>query len=69
MKVGDLVIFRSDTVPGVIVAERRRDNPDYRNHRIGVLWMDCKEVTWEPVEYLRVISERGDNEQGRLGTL
>jgi hypothetical protein len=61
MKVGDLVIFRSDTVPGLIVSERR-DNPDYRNHRIGVLWMDCKEVTWEPVEYMRVISEREEGE-------
>ena len=61
MKVGDLVLFRSDTVPGVIVAERR-ENPDYRNHRIGVLWMDStNEVCWEPVEYLRVISET-DNE-------
>jgi len=45
----------------VIVAERR-ENPDYRNHRIGVLWMDStNEVCWEPVEYLRVISET-DNE-------
>ena len=58
MKVGDLVIFRSDTVPGLIVSERR-DNGDSR-HRIGVLWMDCKEVTWEPVEYMRVISENGE---------
>jgi len=60
MKVGDLVVFRSDTVPGLIVSERCSDlNP--KKPRIGVLWIDCDAVSWEPVEYLRVISER-DNE-------
>ena len=60
MQVGDLVVFRSDTVPGVIVAERR-DDPLPKKLRVGVLWMDCNDVSWEPAEYLRVISER-DNE-------
>jgi len=60
MQIGDLVVFRSDTVPGLIVSERCSDlNP--KKPRIGVLWVDCNEVCWEPAEYLRVISER-DNE-------
>ena len=60
MQVGDLVVFRSDTVPGIIVSERPvKEQTKVR--RIGVLWVDCNEVCWEPAEYLRVISER-DNE-------
>ncbi len=60
MQVGDLVVFRSDTVPGIIVSERPV-NQQTKVLRIGVLWMDCNDVSWEPAEYLRVISER-DNE-------
>ena len=57
MKVGDLVLFRSDTVPGVIVSERCNDLSP-KNPRIGVLWMDSiNEVCWEPVDLSRVISE------------
>ena len=57
MKVGDLVVFRSDTVPGVVVAEKRRFDGQH-NQRIGVIWSDCNnEVFWEPVKYMRVISE------------
>lgn len=60
MQIGDLVLFRSDTVPGVIVAERRGEEQT-KVHRIGVLWMDSiNEVCWEPVEYLKVISENGE---------
>ena len=60
MQIGDLVVFRSDTVPGIIVAERPA-NQQTKVPRIGVLWIDCNDVSWEPAEYLRVISER-DNE-------
>ena len=60
MQVGDLVVFREDTVPGVIVAERR-DDPLPKKLRVGVLWIDCNDVSWEPIQYLRVISET-DNE-------
>ena len=60
MQVGDLVVFRDDRVPGVIVAKRRGEEQT-KVHRIGVLWMDCNEVAWEPAVYLRVISET-DNE-------
>jgi hypothetical protein len=56
MQVGDLVVFRSDTVPGIIVAERT-DEEQTKVQRIGVFWVDCNEVCWEPAEYLRVISE------------
>ena len=55
MQIGDLVIFRSDTVPGIIVAQR----PDEEKTivpRIGVWWIDCQSVSWEPMEYLKVIS-------------
>ena len=55
MQVGDLVVFREDSVPGVIVAERRGEEQT-KVQRIGVLWMDCNEVAWEPAAYLRVIS-------------
>ena len=57
MQVGDLVVFRSDTVPGIIVSERR-DNQQTKVLRIGVLWVDCNDVCWEPAEYLKVISEK-----------
>ena len=60
MQVGDLVVFRDDRVPGVIVAKRRGEEQT-KVHRIGVLLMDCNEVAWEPAVYLRVISET-DNE-------
>ena len=60
MQVGDLVVFRDDRVPGVIVAERP-DEKQTKVPRIGVLWIDCNDVSWEPAEYLRVISET-DNE-------
>ena len=60
MQVGDLVVFRDDRVPGVIVAERR-DDPLPKKLRVGVLWIDCNDVSWEPIQYLRVISET-DNE-------
>jgi hypothetical protein len=60
MQVGDLVVFRSDTVPGIIVSERPVKEQT-KVPRIGVLWVDCKYVCWEPAEYLRVISEK-DNE-------
>ena len=60
MQVGDLVVFRSDTVPGIIVSERPVKEQT-KVPRIGVLWVDCKYVCWEPAEYLKVISER-DNE-------
>ena len=60
MQIGDLVVFRSDTVPGVIVSERPA-NQQTKVPRIGVLWVDCNEVCWEPAEYLRVISKK-DNE-------
>ena len=60
MQVGDLVVFRSDTVPGIIVSERPAKEQT-KVPRIGVLWVDCKYVCWEPAEYLRVISEK-DNE-------
>jgi len=60
MQVGDLVVFRSDTVPGIIVAERP-DAEQTKVPRIGVLWIDCNDVSWEPAEYLRVINGT-DNE-------
>jgi hypothetical protein len=60
VKVGDLVVFRSDTVPGIIVSERPVKEQT-KVPRIGVLWVDCNEVCWEPAEYLKVISEK-DNE-------
>jgi len=60
VQVGDLVVFRSDTVPGIIVSERPVKEQT-KVPRIGVLWVDCNEVCWEPAEYLRVISEK-DNE-------
>ena len=61
MQVGDLVVFRSDTVPGIIVAERP-DEEQTKVQRIGVLWIDCSDVSWEPAEYLKVISEtRNEN--------
>ena len=60
MQVGDLVVFRSDTVPGIIVSERPVKEQT-KVPRIGVLWVDCNEVCWEPAAYLKVISER-DNE-------
>ena len=61
MKVGDLVVFRSDTVPGVVVAEKR-GNPDQYDQRIGVVWSDChNEVFWEPVKLMRVISTNKEN--------
>ena len=60
MQIGDLVIFRSDTVPGIIVAERT-DEEQTKVQRIGVLWIDCSDVSWEPADYLRVISGT-DNE-------
>ena len=56
MQVGDLVVFRDDRVPGVIVAERP-DAEQTKVPRIGVLWIDCNDVSWEPAEYLKVISE------------
>ena len=63
MKVGDLVVFRSDRVPGVVVAEKR-GNPDQHNQRIGVIWSDCNnEVFWEPVKDMRVISETEKKER------
>ena len=63
MKVGDLVVFRSDTVPGVVVAEKR-GNADQHNQRIGVVWSDChNEVFWEPVKLMRVISETENKER------
>jgi hypothetical protein len=57
MQVGDLVVFRSDTVPGIIVLERPA-NQQTKVPRIGVLWIDCNDVSWEPAEYLKVISEK-----------
>jgi hypothetical protein len=60
VQIGDLVVFRSDTVPGVIVSERPAKQQT-KVPRIGVLWVDCNEVCWEPAEYLRVISKK-DNE-------
>ena len=57
MQVGDLVVFRSDTVPGIIVSERPAKEQT-KVPRIGVLWVDCKYVCWEPAEYLKVISEK-----------
>ena len=60
MQVGDLVVFRSDTVPGIIVSERPVKEQT-KVPRIGVLWVDCNDACWEPAEYLRVISEK-DNE-------
>jgi hypothetical protein len=67
MKVGDLVVFRRDTVPGLIVALRptiayppryeRYCHGQVRDDRIGVLWSDVDVVTWEPMKYLRVINE------------
>ena len=61
MQIGDLVIFRSDTVPGIIVAQRP-DEEKTKVPRIGVLWIDCSDVSWEPAEYLKVISEtRNEN--------
>ena len=67
MQIGDLVVFRSDTVPGIIVATKRLGFPtegmekSLRVERIGILWIDCNDVCWEPAEYLKVISET-DNE-------
>ena len=60
MQIGDLVIFRSDTVPGIIVAQRP-DEEKTKVPRIGVWWIDCQSVSWEPAEYLRVINGT-DNE-------
>jgi len=60
MQVGDLVVFRGDRVPGVIVAERP-DEEQTKVPRIGVLWIDCNDVSWEPAEYLKVING-ADNE-------
>jgi len=61
MQIGDLVVFRSDTVPGIIVAQRP-DEEQTKVQRIGVLWVDCNDVCWEPAEYLKVISEtRNEN--------
>ena len=60
MQIGDLVVFRSDTVPGIIVSERPVKEQT-KVPRIGVLWVDCNYVCWEPAAYLKVISER-DNE-------
>jgi hypothetical protein len=57
MQVGDLVVFRSDTVPGIIVSERPVKEQT-KVPRIGVLWIDCNDVSWEPAEYLKVISEK-----------
>jgi len=61
VQVGDLVVFRSDTVPGIIVAQRP-DEEKTKTPRIGVLWIDCNDVSWEPAEYLRVISEKNNGE-------
>ena len=60
MQIGDLVVFRSDTVPGIIVSVRP-GKEQTKVPRIGVLWVDCNYVCWEPAAYLKVISER-DNE-------
>ena len=59
MQVGDLVVFRSDTVPGLIVAKLHPDAEQRARTRnkMGILWVDCNDVCWEPAEYLRVISE------------
>ena len=60
MKVGDLVVFRSDSrVPGLIVAKLHPDVEQRARTRnkMGILWMDCNDVCWEPAEYLKVISE------------
>ena len=62
MQVGDLVVFRSDTVPGIIVAQRP-DEEKTKVPRIGVWWVDCQSVSWEPMEYLKVISETKNGEQ------
>ena len=63
MKVGDLVVFKGDTVPGVVVAEKRRFDGQH-NQRIGVIWSDCNnEVFWEPVKDMRVISETEKKER------
>ena len=60
MKIGDLVLFRSDErVPGIIVSERPA-NQQTKVLRIGVLWNDCSDVMWEPAESLKVISEHGE---------
>ena len=56
MKVGDLVVFRSDKVPGLIVAQRSVEEQT-KVPRMGILWIDCDYITWEPAEYLKVISE------------
>jgi hypothetical protein len=63
MQVGDLVVFRSDTVPGIIVREHKQDPARTGSRRFGILWNDCDSITWEPMEYLKVISENGGEQK------
>ncbi len=62
MQVGDLVIFPCGEVPppmGIIMRTKpdgvNRGTPGLRP-RAKVYWVRCREISWEPIKWLEVVS-------------
>ena len=65
MKVGDLVIFPNSIAEpqtGIVLQALPDgdifEGPLVSNSRIKIYWFEDAEVSWEPMKWLEVISER-----------
>ena len=66
MKVGDLVKFKgSDLVIGIVVDDDKVVSPPKNSlrgeDRVGIVWLNGfqRDVTFQPVNHLEVVSEGG----------
>lgn len=62
MKPGDLVTMPGSSEPGIgIVLEDPRTERGGTRKRVKVLWLDHEEFCSEPVAWLKVMKDNGDD--------